>query len=149
MNLYSYLMLAKTCSNEYTIFIMLCYLVPAVDIKLLQLESYKMSFVFSLVRQDFDATDGFGNLLLMVFVTQNFNSGLLYVCIYTVLTKLLVHRKSSCSSQSAFMWFKIWSVTHNLCLEDNRASVFDENRFEHYVRLILNLNLISDWGWKK
>jgi len=32
---------------------------------------------------------------------------------------------------------------YNLHLEDNRASVFDENNFEHYVRLILKLNLIS------
>jgi hypothetical protein len=47
------------------------------------------------------------------------------------------------------MLVEIWSVTHNLCLEDNRDSVFDENRFAHYVRLILNLNLISDWRGKK
>jgi hypothetical protein len=78
MNLYSYLMLAETCCNEYTVFVVLCYLVPAVDIKLSQLESYKMSFVFSLVKQDFDTTDGFRSLLLMVFMTQNFNSGFLY-----------------------------------------------------------------------
>lgn len=32
---------------------------------------------------------------------------------------------------------------HNLCLEDNRASVFDVNSSEHYVRLILKLNSIS------
>lgn len=67
----------------------------------------------------------------------------------TVLTKLLVHRKCTCSSHDAFMSFEIWSVTHNLCLENNRASVFDENSFEHYVRLILKLNLISGWRWGK
>ena len=77
MNLYNYLMLAKTCYSEYSVFIMLCYLDPAVGIKLLQLESYKMSFVFGLVRQDFYSTGGFRNLLLMVFMTQNFNTGLL------------------------------------------------------------------------
>jgi len=79
----------------------------------------------------------------MVFMTQNFNSGLLEGGMCTVLTKLLIHRKSSCSSQSAFMCFEVWNVMHNLRLEDNRASVFDENNFEHYVRLILKLNLIT------
>jgi len=61
-SLYNY-KLAGTCCNEYTVFIVLCNLDPAIDIKLSLLESYKMSFVFSLVRQDFDTPGGFRNLL--------------------------------------------------------------------------------------